>query len=169
MVKVLLKFKASYNKKLNILLATLFFFVLLFDCVNNVYENTVVRDRIYSELKTANFAKDYVLQNIIQGHDPALNWESQNNKNLKIQIAEATGVITLYLMIPEIDKSPKTLVLFPFYNDSKGNFLKISINNWNGQIIWMCTSSLSKMQYAPEFYKLRGTLPSRYAPAVCRY
>lgn len=166
MVKVLLKSKFPFYKNL-IGLITLFF--LLFFCVKNVYENILIRDRIYNELKIADFAKEHVLHNIIHGRDPAHNWESQNNKNLKIEIAEVTGVITLYLMTPENDKSPKTLVLFPFYIDSNGNFLKVSLSNWNRHINWMCTSSLSKMQYAPEFYKLRGTLPSRYAPAVCRY
>ncbi|WP_205343140.1 pilin [Denitrificimonas caeni] len=136
------------------------------------YQDYTIRAKVTEGLSLASSAKTAVSENAANGAPFNSGWQAPGaTKNVaSVAIAEATGNITI-TYDASIDGG-KTLVLVPVDGTTAAGIAlagtaTASTIPSTGSITWICTSATTITANAVAL-AAKGTIASKYVPAVCR-
>ena len=131
------------------------------------YQDYTVRAKVTEGLSLAASAKTAVVENASNGAPFASGWIAPNpTANVSsIGIATATGIVTIEYASTVVPSGANTLILTPVDKDVN---LAAGVPPASGSITWICRSAGSDAAAPTATVAPKGTILSKYVPAVCR-
>lgn len=131
------------------------------------YQDYTVRAKVTEGLSLAGAAKTAVVENASNGAPFDSGWIAPNpTANVSsVAIADTTGVITITYKSTVVPAANNTLILTPV--DDTKNLAK-GVPPATGSVTWICRSNESTGTAPTVAVAAKGTILSKYVPAVCR-